>query len=241
MHSTAAMNDIGKRSKDLLGQLGKRLGKSAVDALNRADELGGDARDYLQEKLRDERVTALKERAAEQLARLGNLPGLSALRRDTAETAPAVFASEEARPAAAMADDAAPRDRTHSLGDPTIVAQIFGRDSCAWTGRALTLLDAMKVPFEYLDLDLPEHEALQPKLVLQTKQNTVPYVYLRGVFVGGYNALAEIQRLGQLEYALMSPEEKKTANPALRNIVIAARPNTDEVAPAVTDASTPEE
>lgn len=72
----------------------------------------------------------------------------------------------------------------------------------------------------------------------ETKQHTVPYVYLRGQFVGGFNALSEIERLGQLEVALMSAEERKAAPAHLRSVEIVARPNTDEVAPADADPTT---
>ena len=40
----------------------------------------------------------------------------------------------------------------------------------------------------------------------------MPYVYLRGEFVGGYNALDEIERLGQLDQRLL-PREERAAGP----------------------------
>jgi hypothetical protein len=55
---------------------------------------------------------------------------------------------------------------------------------------------------------------------------------VRGQFIGGFNALAEIERLGQLEFALMTKEERANAPAHLRSIEIVARPNTDEIAPA---------
>ena len=69
-------------------------------------------------------------------------------------------------------------------------------------------------------------------LANETKQHTVPFIYLRGQFIGGFNALAEIERLGQLEFALMTKEERAKAPPHLRSIEIVSRPNTDEIAPA---------
>ena len=60
----------------------------------------------------------------------------------------------------------------------------------------------------------------------------MPYVYLRGQFIGGFNALAEVERLGQLEVALMTKEERANAPAHLRSVEIVPRPNTDEVAPA---------
>ena len=58
----------------------------------------------------------------------------------------------------------------------------------------------------------------------------MPYVYLRGQFVGGFNALAEIDRLGQLEFAVMDAAER-AADPRAGKVDIAPRPNSDEVAP----------
>ena len=118
-----------------------------------------------------------------------------------------------------------------ALGDPSVKAQIYGKKSCPWTGRAITLLERHKVDFDFVDLEEPEHEAKLLKLATETKQNTVPFVFLRGLFVGGFNALSEIERLGQLEVALMTAEERAAAPAHQRGVVIVARPNTDEVAP----------
>ena len=59
----------------------------------------------------------------------------------------------------------------------------------------------------------------------------MPFVYLRGQFVGGFNALSEIERLGQLEVALMTAAERAAAPAHQRGVDIVPRPNTDEVAP----------
>ncbi len=37
------------------------------------------------------------------------------------------------------------------------------------------------------------------RLIPETKQNTQPWMFLRGEFIGGFNALDEVYRLGQLE------------------------------------------
>ena len=56
-------------------------------------------------------------------------------------------------------------------------------------GRAITLLERHKLDYDYVDLEEPEHEAKLAPLRAETKQHTVPYVYLRGQFIGGFNAL----------------------------------------------------
>jgi len=203
----------------------KKLAKQAMDkvvaAFNRADELGGEVRDYLQERvLRDERYLSLRKKVAAW--------------RGRGHAAPAAAPAAASQPAPAAAVTAVTAPKQQGLGDPGIKAQIFGKKSCPWTGRALTVLERNKVDYDFLDLEEPEHEVLHPKLIAETHQNTVPYVYLRGQFIGGYNALAEVERLGQLEVALMTPEQRAAAPAHLRSVVIPPRPNTDEVAPAET-------
>jgi glutaredoxin 3 len=127
------------------------------------------------------------------------------------------------------------------FGKPEVPAQVYGKKSCPWTGRAMTILERLKVDYDFTDIEEPEHEKLAVPLAIETKQHTVPYVFLRGQFIGGYNALAEVERLGQLEYLLLSAEEKAKAPAHVRRVEIAARPNTDEVAPAEADSpATPE-
>jgi glutaredoxin len=149
-----------------------------------------------------------------------------------AASAPAASAPAASAPQPSAAPSAPVEAGPKGFGNPSIKAQIFGKRSCPWTGRAISLLERHKVDFDFVDLEEPEHEAKQVKLTQETRQNTVPYVYLRGKFVGGFNALSEIERLGQLEVALMSKDELTRAPAHLRAVEIVPRPNTDEVAPA---------
>ena len=205
----------------------KKLLRSAaqkvVGALNRADEIGGEVRDWIQEKVVvDPRYVTARKRLAKVFGKEY---------RSAGEAAAQAAKQEQARAAAAPDPNAAPA-AAKGLGDPSIKAQIYGRKSCAWSGRAITILEKHKVDFDFLDLDDSDHENLLPGLIRDTHQNTVPYIYLRGQFIGGFNALAEIERLGQLEFALMTAAERAAQPEHVRTIVITARPNTDEVAPA---------
>ncbi|MEO7733700.1 MAG: glutaredoxin [Kofleriaceae bacterium] len=198
--------------------------EKVLGALNRADEIGGEIRDYLQDKVAtDPRYVAARKKVA-------SLLGQRYVSREEVAHKAQVKAEKTAAVAAVTTEK-----KSKSLGDPTIKAQIYGKRSCAWSGRAITLLERHKVDFDFIDLEEPEHEAKHTPLVLETKQNTVPYVYLRGRFIGGFNALSEIERLGQLEVALMSKEELASAPAHQRAVEIAPRPNTDEVAPAEGD------
>jgi glutaredoxin len=204
--------------------LGREATKRVLAALNRADEIGGEIRDYLQDKVAaDPRYVSARKALAKFLGR-------SYESRQEVTAAAAAKAAHAAASAASTPDKSA--KAAAGFGDPSIKAQIYGKKSCPWTGRAITLLERHKVDFDFLDLEEPEHEAKLAPLTLETRQNTVPYIYLRGRFVGGFNALSEIDRLGQLEVALMSKDELAKAPAHLRAVEIVPRPNTDEVVPA---------
>lgn len=96
--------------------------------------------------------------------------------------------------------------------------QVFGRDSCLWTGRAKRLLRDRKLDFEYVELVQPEDDALHDALIAHTKQNTVPYVFIRGELVGGFQELDEVDRLGQLEARVLG---RPVVSPTGTKIVIA--------------------
>ena len=66
----------------------------------------------------------------------------------------------------------------------------------------------------------------EPRLVRETKQYQTPWVYLRGEFVGGYNALDELQRLGQLEDRTLPPEERGKSRSRIR-LEVPKRPPED--------------
>ncbi len=208
----------------------KQATERVLAALNRADEIGGEIRDYLQDKV------ATDPRYVQARKRIATLMGREYKSKDEVSAAATKRAEKVASVAATT--QSTTKAKQVGYGDPSLKAQIFGKKSCPWTGRAITLLERHKVDYEYLDLEEPEHEAKHMPLALETKQNTVPFVYLRGKFIGGFNALAEVERLGQLDVAMMSPEELEQAPAHLKNVEIAPRPNTDEVAPAESDATT---
>jgi glutaredoxin len=210
----------------------KKLTKTATTklfaALNRADEIGGEIRDFLQERVAtDPRYVAARKRIA-------TLMGKKFVSKEETDAKVAAHAEKVAKAAAVGTTT---KKAGTGFGDAAIKAQIFGKKSCPWSGRAITLLEKHKVDYDFADLEEPEHESKALGLALETKQNTVPYIYLRGQFIGGFNALSEVERLGQLEVAMMSTEERANAPAHLRSVEIVARPNTDEVAPAENDAS----
>jgi len=170
----------------------KRASGKVLEALSRADELGGQVRDKVSEKLADMKTARQAARAVEASPPL----------------APSKPASAKAPPS--------------GLGDPARAVQIFGRASCPWSGRAVALVKRAGADHAYFDLDGYGSDSVLRELKLETKQDSVPYVYVRGRFIGGYNALDELDRLGHLEY-LALPENERRLHPMHGRIEVIPR------------------
>lgn len=209
--------------KKTLSRGGKAALSKIGSALSRADELGGEARDAIVE-WSETSETAARLRDAVDRAK----QRIAALRPEP-ETAQPETADETIK----VAD----LDEPPSVSDASIDVQIFGQQSCPWTGRAMRLLEDRDIEFSLTDLDEPGGDVLASRLVCETGQNTVPYIFVRGQFVGGFNALSELERLGQLE-ARLAETNDAAGDPRIK-IEVAKRPNTDEVAPG--SASRPQD
>jgi glutaredoxin len=94
------------------------------------------------------------------------------------------------------------------LANPALAAQIFGRGTDPWTGRSLQMLTDHGVDHEFVDLEAEGGLKIETRLLRETKQETAPYIFLRGELIGGYNALNEVIRLGQIDEMVKPPEER---------------------------------
>lgn len=97
------------------------------------------------------------------------------------------------------ASEEPPERITFSYGDSQFAAQIFGTRSCSFCYRAQHLLKSQGVSYSFIDLGEAGSGAMRQELRSETDQFTVPYVYLRGKFVGGFTELDRIHRMGELE------------------------------------------
>lgn len=92
-----------------------------------------------------------------------------------------------------------------SYGNPDKAAQVFGTRTCSFTHRALELLEDKEIDTTFVDLGLPGAGAMRRELTDETGQRTVPYVFLRGKFIGGYSELDQARRMGMLEATTGTP------------------------------------
>jgi glutaredoxin len=196
------------------GDLGKialkRASGTLLGALSRADELGGKLRDQLSEKLTE--LSAARQ----------------ALRGPQPAAAPVAEAQVSQPPAA---KPSATKTPAPGLGDAGRAVQIFGRASCPWSGRAVALVKRAGLDHSYFDLNGYGADSVLRELAQETKQHTVPYVYVRGRFIGGYNALDELYRLGHLDY-LTLPEDERARHPMHGRIEVAPRQHDGEHVPS---------
>jgi glutaredoxin len=210
----------------LLGAAKRTAGRASEQlfaGLNRADELGGDLRDYLLSRS----DSPILRKVGERIARYGgvNLEG------DGPSPHEQAIADAAAAAPPPTAEQESATEAKKGLGDPDIAAQIYGKESCAWTGRSITLLNTAQVDHEFIDLDDSDNRHLEGPLTADTKQTSVPYVYLRGEFVGGYNELNEVVRLGQLDYRILSAQDKVAADAVRKKVEIAPREHSGAPAP----------
>lgn len=190
------MHSLKNWSQERLKEAGAKLLRVA----DRADERGGELRDRLKDKIEDsERLTRFREvlRTSSSSERSSDAPAQSA----------AELAHESVQ---SSLSSRVPTSFSYS--DPRKPAQVFGTRRCPWSDRAVRLLESEEIETSYVDLDHPASGPMRDELQAETGQRTVPYIYIRGKFIGGYSQLDEIHRLGQLEY-LTLPESERRKHP----------------------------
>lgn len=90
------------------------------------------------------------------------------------------------------------------LGDAGLPVQIYGRRTCDKTGRAVQLLREASVVARMIDLSDPDHRDLEKRLIQETKSYDTPWVYVRGVYRGGFDEIARLTKSGELQKLLAS-------------------------------------
>ncbi len=67
---------------------------------------------------------------------------------------------------------------------------IYSREGCSYCTKAKILLEQKNIKFELVEL--AGNQDLYNKLVSQTGQRTVPYIFVNDKFIGGYQDLKKL-------------------------------------------------
>lgn len=90
---------------------------------------------------------------------------------------------------------------------PNIEVKIYTKPTCPYCIRAKDLLDSKNIDYQEFnvaedsnagDFDLVKDYLYQNNLAI-----TVPQIYIKGVYIGGYNALIELEESGKLDDLLI--------------------------------------
>ncbi len=87
-------------------------------------------------------------------------------------------------------------DRESKTPRSDLKVLLYTKDTCKYCILAKELLDKNAIPYEVIELT--NNRDLHQKMADQTSQNTVPYVYINGEFIGGYKDLQELEESGKL-------------------------------------------
>jgi glutaredoxin 3 len=74
-------------------------------------------------------------------------------------------------------------------------AIIYTKSNCPYCFKAKSLLKKIKISYE--EINLENDNELQQKLILNTNQRTVPYIYINNDFIGGFDDLNKLHKSGK--------------------------------------------
>ncbi len=77
-----------------------------------------------------------------------------------------------------------------------IKVMIYSKNGCSYCTRAKILLERKGIPYE--EVELTNKNDLIIKLIEQTGQTTVPYIFIDDKFIGGYQDLFELNKENKL-------------------------------------------
>ena len=75
---------------------------------------------------------------------------------------------------------------------------IYTKSSCIYCQKAKQLLKTKQVPFEEIDINT-EPERRKEMLRRSNGKTTVPQIFIHDKHIGGYDDLAALEKLGQLD------------------------------------------
>jgi len=97
-----------------------------------------------------------------------------------------------------MMSDAAATNATQSS---SALVTIYSTPACPYCVRAKQLLTRKGVAYHEIDLSREPAE-VRMELIARTKQRTVPQIFIKDVFVGGFDQLYALEQRGELDNML---------------------------------------
>ncbi|CAD8200661.1 unnamed protein product [Paramecium octaurelia] len=77
---------------------------------------------------------------------------------------------------------------------------IYGGDYCPYCHKLKRFLETKNIPYEYRDITKEkEHEKQVNEFVVKLKWSTIPMVFIKQKFVGGYTDVVNLDQKGELE------------------------------------------
>lgn len=76
--------------------------------------------------------------------------------------------------------------------------EIYFKDWCPYSRRALALLAQKNVPFDAIDLTR-NADAREQEMRERSGRTSVPQIFINGMHVGGYDDIAALDRGGELD------------------------------------------
>jgi len=108
-------------------------------------------------------------------------------------------AAPSTAPGRPVSSSSTAREPSSAFGDPARAVQVFGRRSCFWSGQAVRLAERARLDLSYVEIGGFEGAAVFQRLKAETGQSTVPFVFVRGRFVGGFDDLERLHLRGELD------------------------------------------
>ncbi|HEY4714139.1 MAG TPA: glutaredoxin 3 [Aquirhabdus sp.] len=96
-----------------------------------------------------------------------------------------------------MSDAAA----TNATQSSSALVTIYSTPACPYCVRAKQLLTRKGVAYHEIDLSREPAE-VRMELIARTKQRTVPQIFIKDVFVGGFDQLYALEQRGELDNML---------------------------------------
>lgn len=88
--------------------------------------------------------------------------------------------------------------------------QIYFKDWCPYSRRALALLKRKGVPFEAIDIT-HDADTLEQEMRERSGRTSVPQVFIDGQHIGGYDDLAALDKAGGLDPLLFGDPVARSA------------------------------